>query len=69
MYTQMVWLFKDPEGTQVFADHEAAMQAAMVTTMLSGKENQTQDNDEGSSLRRRVRELENALEEYKVQPI
>ena len=62
----MVWLFRDPAGTKVFIAHEGAVQAVMVTTVLSGKDNQTQDNDEDRGLRRKVRELENALEEYKV---
>ena len=58
----MVSLWKDPEGKKVFSAHEAAMQI----TMLAVPHSSTQVDQEVDNLRQKVKQLEDAVEEYKV---
>ena len=59
---QMVRLYKDPEGEGVFTAHEEAMQ---VTTVLGVSQPQLSDN-ESDSLKKKVKQLEDIIVEYKV---
>ena len=59
----MVSLWKDPEGKRVFSAHEAAMKI----TMLAESHSLTQvDQLEVDALRQTVKQLKDAVEEYKV---
>ena len=59
---QMVSLWKDPEGKKVFSAHEAAMKI----TMLAESHSSTQVDQEVDALRQKVKQLKDAVEEYKV---
>lgn len=59
---QMVSLWKDPEGKTVFSAHEAAMQISM----LAGSHSSTQVDQEMDALRQKVKQLKDAVEQYKV---
>lgn len=57
----MVRLFKDPNGETVFTAHEGALQ---ITTVIRGHHPQL--NEELASLRKKVKQLEDTIVEYKV---
>ena len=58
----MVSLWKDPEGKRVFSAHEAAMKI----TMLAESHSSTQVDQELDALRQKVKQLKDAVEQYKV---
>ena len=58
----MVSLWKDPEGKRVFSAHEAAMKI----TMLAEPHSSTQVDQEVDALRQKVKQLKDAVDEYKV---
>ena len=57
----MVRLFKDPNGETVFTAHEEALQ---ITTVIGG--HHSQHNEELVSLRKKLKQLEATIVEYKV---
>ena len=57
----MVRLFKDPNGETVFTAHEEALQ---ITTVIGG--HHPQFNEEVASLRKKIKQLEDTIMEYKV---
>lgn len=60
---QMVMLYKDPEGATVFTAHEAAMQVTILTALPDPPSTHSQ---EVNGLRRRIKQLEEDILEYKV---
>ena len=64
---QMVRLYKDPNGTTVFTAHENAMHMRATTSTVTAVQGTHHLLDgENYCLRKRVKELENALVAYKV---
>ena len=61
----MVSLWKDPEGKTVFSAHEAAMKI----TMLAESSSSTQVDQEVEALRQKVKQLKDAVAEYKVKNV
>lgn len=57
----MVGLFKDPNGETVFTAHEGALQ---ITTVIGGHHPQL--DEELASLRKKIKQLEDTIVEYKV---
>ena len=55
----MIRLYKDPNGETVFTAHEEALQ---ITTVLGDP----QLNNELNSLRKKIKQLESTITEYKV---
>ena len=64
LHNQMVRLYRDPEGETVFTAHEEALQ---VTAVLGGPQAQLSEcNRELDGLRKKVKQLEDTIVEYKV---
>ena len=68
LYMQMIWLYKDPEGENVFSNSAGTRDVGSLLNVgsLPAQQQQELQHSTEDSLRRRIRQLENMLSTYTV---